>query len=195
MPKPTAKPAAIVFDNVMIDDDILSAQFRCALEKCKGACCVEGDLGPPVTRAEVEAIERNLEAVKKYLPPQNLNAIGKQGVFEAEYGNLYYTTVGGRECVFATIDTAGVATCTIERAYLAGESDFRKPVSCHLFPIRVRKSLGMDHLTYMQIDECHSGRQCGAAEKVPLPEFVAPALRRKYGDLWTEKFLAYCRSR
>lgn len=188
------EPTKVVLDNVLIDTDVFNATFRCALDTCKGACCVEGDIGPPVTREEVDAAERNLEAVKKYLPPQNLKAIEAQGIYESYRGELYYTTVGGRECVFASIEDSGIATCNIERAYRAGESDFQKPVSCHLFPIRVYRNLGMEHITYMKIDECASGRSCGAAEQIPMTDFLASALKRKFGEEWTEKFLAYCRT-
>lgn len=183
----------IVINRVIIDEELLEAKFRCDLMRCKGACCVVGELGAPVTSEEVGIIELLLDKVTPYLPEANRKAIDRQGIYEAVHGDLFLTTVGGRECVFASIDEQGVAVCNLEKVYLSGESDFRKPISCHLFPIRVRKRLGMDELIYMQIEECQAGRACGANEKVYLYEFLAPALERKFGAQWTKAFLKMCR--
>ncbi len=183
----------IVIDGVLIDDEVLRAKFRCDLGRCKGACCVVGELGAPVTSDEVEIIESLLDKVKPYLPEANQKTIDEKGVYEVHQGSLFLTTVEGRECVFATIDENGIATCNLEKLYLNGESEFRKPISCHLFPIRVRRRLGMEALVYMQIEECEAGRACGAKEKVYLYEFLAPALERKYGVAWMKKFLNVCR--
>ncbi|MFN3639214.1 MAG: DUF3109 family protein [Chloroherpetonaceae bacterium] len=183
----------IVIDSVLIGDEVLRAKFRCDLERCKGACCVVGELGAPVTSDEVDIIESLLDKVKPHLPEANQKVLDEKGVYEVHQGSLFLTTVEGRECVFATIDENGIATCNLEKLYLSGESDFRKPISCHLFPIRVRRRLGMEMLVYMQIEECKAGRACGAKEKVHLYEFLAPALERKYGATWTKKFLNVCR--
>lgn len=183
----------IVIDGVLIEDEVLRAKFRCDLERCKGACCVVGELGAPVTSDEVEIIESLLGKVKPYVPEANRKTIDEKGVYEVHQGSLFLTTVDGRECVFATIDEKGIATCNLEKVYLSGESGFQKPLSCHLFPIRVRRRLGMEALVYMQIEECEAGRACGAKEKVYLYEFLAPALERKYGAAWTKKFLNVCR--
>lgn len=152
-----------------------------------------GELGAPVTSDEVEIIESLLGKVKPYVPEANRKTIDEKGVYEVHQGSLFLTTVDGRECVFATIDEKGIATCNLEKVYLSGESGFQKPLSCHLFPIRVRRRLGMEALVYMQIEECEAGRACGAKEKVYLYEFLAPALERKYGAAWTKKFLNVCR--
>lgn len=187
--------SVISIGHVLIEPQVINEFFRCDLVQCKGACCVEGELGAPVTAVEVEAIERNLEKIKPYLPQANLDAIEELGIYEGYRGDLYLTAVSGKECVFAAADENGVVVCNIEKAYYDKKSDFLKPVSCHLFPIRVRRKYGMDQLIYMQIPECASGRDCGAAEKVRLYEFLAPALRRKYGEEWTESFLQYCKSK
>ncbi len=184
----------IVIDGVLIDDEVLSAKFRCDLERCKGACCVVGELGAPITTDEVNIIESLLDKVKPHLPEANRKTLDEKGIYEVYQGSLFLTTVDGRECVFATIDERGIATCNLEKLYLSGESDFQKPISCHLFPIRVRRRLGMEALVYMQIEECEAGRMCGAKEKVNLYEFLAPALKRKYGTKWTKSFLSACRN-
>jgi hypothetical protein len=186
--------ALIAIGQVLIEPDVLSARFRCDVKQCKGACCVAGEKGAPVLSAEVEQIEKNLEAVKKYLPEKNLQVIEKEGIYEAYRGDLYLTTVEGRECVFAKINEEGVAECMLERAFEKGETDFQKPISCHLYPIRVRARLGTDYLVYSQIPECESGRACGAAQNVAMIEFLKSALERKYGKKWTEQLLHYARS-
>jgi hypothetical protein len=192
--KQTNPASVVAIGHVLIESQIVSEFFRCDLGQCKGACCVEGELGAPVTSEEIEAIERNFERIKPYLPQANLDAIEKLGMYEAYRGDLYLTAVSGKECVFASADKNGVVGCNIEKAYYDERSDFLKPASCHLFPIRVRRKYGMDHLVYVEIPECAGAKQCGATEKVRLYEFLAPALRRKYGEEWTEKFLAYCRA-
>lgn len=187
--------ALIAIGQVLIEPDVLSATFRCDVKKCKGACCLAGEKGAPVLSKEVEQIEQNLEAVKKYLPEKNLQVIEREGIYEAYRGDLYLTTVEGRECVFAKLNEEGAAECMLERAFENGETDFQKPISCHLYPIRVRARLGTDYLVYSQIPECESGRACGAAQNVVMVEFLAPALQRKYGEAWTEQLLGYARSR
>ncbi len=179
----------IVVDGVIVDDEVLRAKFRCELERCKGACCVVGDLGAPVTSEEVDLIESLLDKVKPLLPEANQKTLDEKGVYEVHQGSLFLTTVEGRECVFATIDEKGIATCNLEKLFLNGGSDFRKPISCHLFPIRVRRRFGMEALVYMQIEECEAGRACGAKENMNLYEFLAPALERKYGAAWIKAFL------
>jgi hypothetical protein len=179
----------IVVNGVVVDDDVLRAKFRCDVERCKGACCVVGDLGAPVTSDEVEIIESLLDKIKPFLPEANQKTIEAKGIYEAHHGSLFLTTVDGRECVFATIDEKGIATCNLEKLYLNGESKFQKPLSCHLFPIRVRQRFGMEALVYMQIEECEAGRACGANENITLYEFLAPALERKYGTNWAKAFL------
>ena len=179
----------IVVNGVVVDDDVLRAKFRCDVERCKGACCVVGDLGAPVTSEEVDIIESLLDKIKPFLPEANQKTIEAKGIYEAHHGSLFLTTVDGRECVFATIDEKGIATCNLEKLYLNGESKFQKPLSCHLFPIRVRQRFGMEALVYMQIEECEAGRACGANENITLYEFLAPALERKYGTNWAKAFL------
>ncbi len=179
----------VVVEGVVVDDEVLRAKFRCHVAQCKGACCVVGELGAPVTSNEVEIIESLLEKVKPYLPEANRKALDEKGIYEVHQGSLFLTTVEGRECVFATIDEKGIATCCLEKLYLDGGSEFRKPISCHLFPIRVRHRFGMDMLVYMQIEECKAGRICGRDEKVSLCTFLAPALERKYGATWTKTLL------
>lgn len=179
----------IVVNGVVVDDDVLRAKFRCDVERCKGACCVVGELGAPVTSDEVEIIESLLDKIKPFLPKANQKTIEAKGIYEAHHGSLFLTTVDGRECVFATIDEKGIATCNLEKLYLNGESKFQKPLSCHLFPIRVRHRFGMEALVYMQIEECEAGRACGANENITLYEFLAPALERKYGTNWAKAFL------
>lgn len=176
----------IAIDGVLIEADVLQAKFRCDVAQCKGACCVVGELGAPVTMEEVEIIQSILDKVKPLLPEANCKTIEQKGIYEVYQGSLFLTTVEGRECVFATIDEQGIATCGLEKLYWSGESKFQKPISCHLFPIRIRRRLGMEALVYMQIEECAAGRACGANENVKLYDFLTPALERKYGKKWVK---------
>ncbi|MFN3426523.1 MAG: DUF3109 family protein [Candidatus Thermochlorobacter sp.] len=190
---PKEDVALIAIGSVLIEPEVIAAKFRCDLKVCKGACCVVGEKGAPVLSQEVEQIEKNLDKVKKYLPEKNRKIVETEGIYEAYRGDLYLMTVEGRECVFANINENGIAECMLEHAFEQGETDFQKPISCHLYPIRVRARLGTDYLVYSQIPECEGGRACGAAQGVPMVEFLVSALRRKYGEEWTEKLLDYAR--
>lgn len=154
-----------------------------------------GEKGAPVLSKEIEQIEANLEAIKPLLPEKNVETLETKGIYEVYRGELYLQTVEGKECVFARLEEDGTARCVLEYAFEQGVSSFQKPLSCHLYPIRVRARLGTDYLVYSQIPECEGGRACGASQNVPLIEFVAPALERRYGKKWTAQLQAFARSK
>ena len=167
--------------------DILEKQFLCDLLKCKGACCVEGDSGAPVTAEEVKAIEEAYPEVQAYISEAHQAEIKRQGFAVVDFeGDLVTPLVENQQCVY-TYEEKGILKCGIEKAYLDGKTKFRKPISCHLFPIRITEYKRFDAVNYQQIDICKPGRQCGKSEKLPLYVFLKEPLVRKYGEEWYEQ--------
>lgn len=170
--------------------DILEQQFLCDLLKCKGACCVEGDSGAPVTPEEAKLIEEAYPEVFPYIQESHRNEITKQGfaVIDSD-GDLVTPLVNNKQCAY-TYEENGILKCSIEKAFLDGKINFRKPVSCHLFPIRITEYKRFDAVNYQKIDICKPGRVCGKREKLPLYVFLKEPLIRKYGNDWYDQ-LAY----
>ena len=168
--------------------DILEKHFLCDLLKCKGACCVEGDSGAPLTDDEAIAIEQHYPVFEKYLPESHRAEVKKQGfsIIDSD-GDLVTPLVNNRQCAYAFTDEKGILKCAIEKVYLEGKIPFRKPVSCHLFPIRITQYQRFDAVNYQQLDICQPGRECGAGEKLPLYKFLREPLIRKYGKEWYEQ--------
>ncbi len=170
--------------------DVLDKHFLCDLLKCKGACCVEGDSGAPLTAEEAIEIEQNYPVFEKYISENHKKEVEKQGfsVIDSD-GDLVTPLVGNRQCAYTFTDEKGILKCAIEKAYFEGEISFRKPVSCHLFPIRITEYKRFDAVNYQQLDICKSARKCGAGEKLPLYKFLREPLIRKYGSEWYEQLL------
>lgn len=175
----------IEIGRTILSRDIFEKQFLCDITKCKGACCIEGDSGAPLTDAEAEIIELEYSAYEKYLPEIHKKEIEKQGfsVIDSD-GDLVTPLVNNRQCVFSFYDENGILKCAIEKACFDGKLEFRKPVSCHLFPIRITEYKRFDAVNYEQLDICQSGRECGMAKKLPLYKFLKEPLIRKYGEEW-----------
>ncbi|MFY9154017.1 MAG: DUF3109 family protein [Prolixibacteraceae bacterium] len=167
--------------------DILEKKFLCDLLKCKGACCVEGDSGAPVTPEEVKEIQAAYPEIESYLPKEHRDEIQKVGFAVVDLdGDLVTPLINNRQCVY-TIEEKGILKCGIEKAFLEGKIAFRKPVSCHLFPIRITEYKRFDAVNYQQIEICKPGRQCGKSENLPLYVFLKEPLIRKYGEEWYEQ--------
>ena len=190
-------------DHVLVSDALLDAPFACHLGSCFGACCVHGDRGAPLEPDERAALERALPAVEDRLRPEALRVIARDGVWEGTEREGYgTTTVGGRECVFVTYDGGGrrpVAKCALQEAYRAGRTDFEKPVSCHLYPVRVETygegTEAVDVLNYERIDLCRPAVPHGERTGVQLADFLAGPLARKYGAGWVGRFRETLRQR
>lgn len=171
----------------IVSMDIIEKQFLCDLLKCKGACCVEGDSGAPLTLEEAEAIKEAYPEVQSYISKDHQDEIGKQGFAVIDLdGDLVTPLVNNRQCAY-TYEEKGILKCGIEKAFLDGKTKFRKPVSCHLFPIRITEYKRFDAVNYQKIDICKPGRQCGKSEKLPLYVFLKEPLIRKYGEEWYEQ--------
>jgi hypothetical protein len=167
--------------------DILEKQFLCDLLKCKGACCVEGDSGAPITIEEAAEIEKAYPEVSPYLKESHRDEIRKQGFTVIDQdGDMVTPLVNNRQCVY-TYEEKGILKCGIEKAFLDGKINFRKPVSCHLFPIRITEYKRFDAVNYQKIDICKPGRECGKSAKLPLFVFLKEPLIRKYGEEWYEQ--------
>ena len=181
----------ILIDNTCISDDVADKFFVCNLDKCKGACCVEGDMGAPLEEGEPEILQKIYPKIKPYLSPEGIKAIEEQGLYEQEGDGSYVTTtVGGRECVYATYDDRGILKCGIEDAYNDGVVDWKKPISCHLYPIRVTKYDAYHALNYDRWPICSPACSFGAELQVPVYKFVREALIRAYGEEWYGKLTA-----
>jgi len=176
--------------DILVSDDIKEVEFVCHLEKCKGACCVEGDLGAPLEEGELAVMKEIQPNVRPYLTGAGIRAIKEQGAYILDEDGDYSTpTVGGKECAYAHYDRQGILKCGIEEAYLAGKISFRKPISCHLYPIRITKKEGMEAVNYHQWSICAAACTHGKSLRVPLYKFLKDPLVRKYGEDWYEELV------
>jgi hypothetical protein len=161
--------------------------FCCDLSKCKGACCVEGDAGAPLLPSEVPILESIQDAIRPFLRPEGLAALEAQGVAVKDHDGEWVTPlVDGRECAYVTFDQ-GVAKCGIEQAAAAGAVDWPKPISCHLYPIRVTKYQDFDALNVHHWKVCEPACSLGQELKLPVFRFLQGALVRAYGSAWMDE--------
>lgn len=172
----------------IVSFDVLEEHFLCDLVKCKGACCVEGDSGAPLTKKEAAEIEKIYPYVEPYMTQEGKTVVETQGtsMFDSD-GDLVTPLVNNRECAFTFQDEKGITKCAIEKAFIEGKTNFRKPVSCHLFPIRITEYKHFDAVNYQQLDICKPGKECGAGQKLPLYKFLKDPLIRKYGKDWYDQ--------
>lgn len=170
---------------VLVSDDIRDKEFVCNLEKCKGACCVEGDFGAPLAEEELAILAEIYPIVKPYLSPEGIKVIEKQGTHTIDdEGELCTPVIGGRECVYAIYDKKGILKCGIEQAYLDGKTHWKKPISCHLYPIRVTQKKSFEALNYHKWHICSPACALGKELQVPVYKFLKDPLIRKYGEAW-----------
>ena len=169
----------IQVEDKIISLQVLKKQFVCDLNACKGACCVEGDSGAPLTNEEEKKLKNIYEKVKPYMKEEGILEIERNGVavFDSE-DELTTPLIKNRECAFVFEDE-GISKCSIEKAYLAGEIDFKKPISCHLFPIRITEYGDFDAINYEEIKICKPACECGSKLEVPVYSFLKEPLVRK----------------
>ncbi len=180
----------IEVDGILLSEDIFESYFVCDLSACKGACCVEGDSGAPLKLEEIGSIEENLKEILPFLSEEGRITIKERGVYEVDVDGDYVTTLNnGKECAFTTFDENGTALCGIEAAYRAGKTNFKKPISCHLYPIRVNELKHYSALNYHRWSICDSARECGAKLKIKIYQFAKEALIREYGEEFYEKLV------
>lgn len=175
----------IQIDDTIISIDCLKEKFCCDLEACQGACCIEGDAGAPVELDEVAELEEALPAVWPMLSASAQAVIDKQGVvYTDEEGDLVTSIVNGRDCVFTCYDEKGCCYCALEKAYREGKSKFYKPVSCHLYPIRLDKIGDCVALNYNRWDICKMAVLKGEELNLPVYKFLKEPLIRRFGEAW-----------
>ena len=176
--------------DVLVDKDVLKAFFSCDLQECKGKCCVEGELGAPLSEAEAIQLRQSPEELLRMLPEKSVKYIRRHGPVELYQGRHYSRTIDNRECVFAFVRD-GITFCAIEGAFREGIIGFDKPLSCRLFPIRVRKKFGLDYLVYEQHSMCRSARKAGSESNEQLIDYVKHALESLYGRDWIVSLKAF----
>ena len=175
-------------DNTVISLDLLEERFVCDLVSCKGACCIEGDSGAPLEDNEIEIIEELMPLIWDDLSDVSKKVIEKQGVFYIDEDNEPVTSiVSGRECVFTFTDENGICKCAIEKAYREGKTDFYKPISCHLYPVRLQKYKSFTAVNFHKWNICDCALVLGSKLKVPAYVFLKEPLVRKFGKEWYEQ--------
>jgi hypothetical protein len=175
----------ILLDNTIISEDILEKNFICNLSVCKGACCIEGDFGAPITEEEIETIGAELSNILPFLNSESVNEINKKGIWEKDIdGDLVTTCLPSGECNFSIKESDGTLKCGIEQANKAGKSSIQKPLSCHLYPIRISKVGNYDAVNYHKWDICKPACKLGDEHKLPVFQFLKIPLIRKFGTEW-----------
>jgi hypothetical protein len=174
----------LLIQNTLVSLDIFEQRFVCDLGKCRGHCCVEGVAGAPLDNFEKPILEEVVPKVKSFMRPEGLKAIEEQGVTTTDTdGDFVTPLVHYEECAYAVFEN-GIAKCAIENAYFKNVVDFRKPISCHLYPIRISYVNGMEALNYHEWEICRPAVNKGKVEGVPVYKFVKDALIRRYGEAW-----------
>lgn len=176
----------IIVGDTLVSEDLFDQHFVCDLNACKGACCVEGESGAPLEQDELLRIEENLEAVKPFMRPEGLLALEDQGPYVVDDDGDFVTSLVGKhgECVFVTFDDQGIAKCALEQAFYAGATAWKKPISCHLYPVRLAKLTEYVAVNYHKWQVCEPACACGTALKVPVYKFLKEPLIRRFGEEW-----------
>ena len=183
-----------LIQSVLVSDEVVRRQFACNLAACHGACCWKGDYGAPLTAEELPILDEIYARVAPRLSPAGRAAIAERGRYhyDEELGEYVTPLVAGGPCAYMTLDRGGTAHCGLEAAYNAGEIPWRKPISCHLYPIRVKPLPGIDSeaLNYDRWDICSAACSKGEREGVRVYEFARDALLRRYGQDWYDELAA-----
>ena len=172
----------VEIEDKIISDELFEKKFVCDLQKCKGGCCVEGDSGAPLKSKEIKEIAKNLSIIKSEMSTKGLNAIKNNDFHYLDSdGDKVTKLVDGKECVFVVFDKNNIAKCSIESAYRKNKINFNKPISCHLYPIRIKK---YDSFTAVNVDSwhvCKPACECGTELNVPVFKFLKDAIVRSWG--------------
>jgi hypothetical protein len=174
----------IAIDKILVSDELVEEQFVCDLSKCKGGCCEDGDAGAPLDKRELEEINKLIEIVKPYLTDEGRAEIARQGkyVYDQEFGWVT-PTIEGKMCAYGTRDKNGIILCAFEQAYNDGKTGWKKPISCHLYPVRIKKTKSYEMVNYEPRESlCNPACALGKKLKVPVYVFLKESLIRKYGE-------------
>ncbi|MFY0643921.1 MAG: DUF3109 family protein [Bacteroidia bacterium] len=174
----------IIVKDCLVSEDVIEKQFKCNISACKGACCIEGDTGAPLEEDEIPIIQSNLDLIMKEMDEAGLDSLNRHGVSELDPFDEHVTTCKSNgECTFA-ITEKGRLSCAIEKANQKHDFDFIKPISCHLYPIRVKQFNEYHALNYHKWDICSPACEAGKEHQIAVYEFAKPALTRKFGESW-----------
>lgn len=175
----------IKINKTLISEAIIDTEFACNLSACKGECCVAGDAGAPLDEPELDILNSIYPKVKPFLRPEGIKAIEEQGTHVlSDFEEPETPLVEGKECAYVNFSDHGTALCGIEMAYRAGEIDFKKPVSCELYPIRVQKLSELQAVNYDKWEICSNACTLGKSLEIPVYKFAKAALKRKFGEEW-----------
>lgn len=176
--------------DTLISEEILSEEFVCNLSKCKGICCVEGDSGAPLNKEELNILDDIYEDIKPYLRKEGIEAIERKGKYEKDIDGEWVTPlVDNRECAYLIYEENGISKCGIEKAYEDGAVNFKKPISCHLYPIRLKEYRKFTAVNYDVWDICSDACTLGKELKVNVAHFLKDALIRKFGQEWYNELM------
>ena len=183
-------------NKTIVSESILENDFACNLSACKGACCVDGDAGAPLEQSELEVLHKIYPKIKSYLTKKGVQAVEDQGVYTTNSDGEFETPlVDGADCAYVIYDENQIALCGIEEAYNQGDIDWKKPVSCHLYPIRVKDYSEFSAVNYHKWQICNSACELGKSLEVPIYKFVKEALIRKFGKDWYDELDAFAEKR
>lgn len=175
----------ILIDDTLLSTELFDRKFCCDLKACKGACCVEGESGAPLEPEELAEVEAAFPIIKKRLKPDSLAVIEREGLHVVDADGDHVTPiVKGKECVYATFDDDGTAKCAFEQAHQAGEIEWQKPISCHLYPIRLTPLKDLTAVNYHQWPICGGAVSCGTGLNLSVLQFCKSSLTRRFGEAW-----------
>jgi hypothetical protein len=175
----------IVIKDTIVSEELIENFFVCDLDRCRGACCVEGDLGAPLEAGELETVRNSLDTLRPYLSDDGIREVTRQGPYVKDFeGDFTTPTINGKECAYSVYDSKGILKCGFEKAWADGKSGFRKPVSCHLYPVRIKENKAGAVVNYHRWNICDPACKLGLAMQLPLYVFVKEALIRKFGADW-----------
>ncbi len=179
----------IRLDNTLLSDDLRDVHFCCDLQQCKGACCVEGDGGAPLEEEEISLLEDYIDEIKLFMVPKGKLEIENTGVFDYDAEGKFVTPlVNGNECSYVYFE-GGIARCAIEKAFQEKAIPFPKPLSCHLYPVRIKQLKNHEAVNYHKWAICNKALENGMTLNLPLYKFLEDALIRKYGRSWYNKLV------
>ncbi|ALU76023.1 DUF3109 family protein [Tenacibaculum finnmarkense] len=172
----------------LVSESIIDTDFVCNISACKGACCIDGDAGAPLEKEETKILEDIYPQIKPFLRKEGIEAIEKQGTWiTGDFGELETPLINGADCAYVIFDDKNTALCAIEEAYNQGIVDWKKPVSCHLYPVRIKQYSEFSAVNYDKWDICDDACSLGKELQVPVYKFVKQALVRKFGQNWYDE--------
>ena len=172
----------------IVSEDIIEKDFVCNISKCKGACCIDGEAGAPLEKEETKILEKIYPKVKPFLRKEAITVIEKEGTWvTSDWGELETPLINGADCAYVIFDEKNTALCAIEEAYNQGEISWKKPISCHLYPVRVKDYSDFSAVNYHKWEICDDACSLGKELQVPVYKFVKQALIRKFGQNWYDE--------